>query len=47
MADEIQLGPEETLPERPFTDPLHSRNEERALRELLGHERERARRWDG
>lgn len=47
MADEIKLGPEETVPGRPFTDPVHSRNEERALRELLGHERERARRWDG
>ncbi|MGH3024518.1 MAG: hypothetical protein ACRDNI_12745 [Gaiellaceae bacterium] len=45
MADEIQLQPDETVPGRPFTDPVHSTNEERALRQLLVHERERAGRW--
>jgi hypothetical protein len=45
MADEIELGPEEEVPARPFTDPSHTRREEEALRLLLAHERERARAW--
>jgi hypothetical protein len=45
MADEIELGPGEEVPARPFTDPSHTRREEEALRLLLAHERERARAW--
>lgn len=47
MADDLQLGPAETVAGKPFTDPVHSRNEEAALRQLLVHERERARPWTG
>lgn len=43
MAAEIVLGPEETVPGRPFADPVQTRHDEDALRHLLGHERERAR----
>jgi hypothetical protein len=42
---EIELGPDETVPEKPFTDPAHTRREEKALRHLLDHERARARAW--
>ena len=45
MADEIELGPDEEVPDRPFADPSHTRREEEALRLLLAHERERARAW--
>lgn len=45
MADEIELGPDEGVPGRPFVDPSHTHREEEALRLLLGHERERARAW--
>jgi hypothetical protein len=45
MADEIELGPEEEVPGRPFTDPSHTHREQEALRLLLAHERERARAW--
>jgi hypothetical protein len=45
MADEIELGPEEQVPGRPFTDPSHTQREEDALRLLLAHERDRARVW--
>jgi hypothetical protein len=45
MADEIELGPEEEVPGRPFTDPAHTEREQEALRMLLAHERERARAW--
>jgi hypothetical protein len=45
MADEIELGPDEEVPGRPFTDPTHTRRDEEALRLLLAHERERARAW--
>ncbi len=45
MADEIELGPEESVPGKPFVDPAHTRREEEALRLLLAHERERARAW--
>lgn len=47
MADEIELGPDEEIPGRPFTDPSHTRRDEKALRMLLAHERERARAWGG
>jgi hypothetical protein len=43
MADEIELGPDETVPGKPFADPVHTRRDEDALRHLLRHERERAR----
>ena len=45
MADEIELGPEEEVPGRPFTDPSHTQRDQEALRLLLAHERERARAW--
>lgn len=45
MTGEIELGPDEDVPGRPFTDPVHTRREEEALRMLLAHERERARAW--
>jgi hypothetical protein len=45
MADEIELGPDEEIPGRPFVDPSHTRREEEILRLLLAHERERARVW--
>jgi hypothetical protein len=45
MTAEIELGPDEEVPGRPFTDPAHTRREEEALRMLLAHERERARAW--
>jgi hypothetical protein len=45
MAPEIALGPDETVTGRPFADPAHTRREEEALRQLLAHERERARAW--
>jgi hypothetical protein len=45
MAKEIELGPDEEVPGRPFADPSHTRREEDALRLLLAHERERARAW--
>jgi hypothetical protein len=45
MANEIELGPDETVPGKPFVDPEHTHREEEALRLLLTHERERARAW--
>jgi hypothetical protein len=45
MTKEIELGPDEEVPGRPFADPSHTRREEDALRLLLAHERERARAW--
>lgn len=45
MTKEIELGPDEEVPGRPFADPSHTRREEEALRLLLAHERERARAW--
>jgi hypothetical protein len=45
MAQEIELGPEEEVAGRPFTDPAHTEREQEALRLLLAHERERARAW--
>ena len=43
MPAELELGPDETVPGRPFADPVHSRQDEEVLRRLLGNERERAR----
>lgn len=45
MADEIELGPDELVPGKAFTDPAHTLRDEEALRMLLAHERERARAW--
>ncbi len=45
MATEILLGPEETVAGKPFSDPVHTRRDEAALRRLLDHERERAGAW--
>jgi hypothetical protein len=42
---EIVLGPNETVPGRPFTDPEHTRRDEEALRRLLAHQRERVQTW--
>ncbi|HEU4448440.1 MAG TPA: hypothetical protein VFR63_00490 [Gaiellaceae bacterium] len=47
MSAEIALGPDETVPGKPFVDPVHSRLEEEALRRLLDVQRERARAWAG
>jgi len=43
MAEEIVLGPDETVPGKAFADPVHTQRDEEALRHLLKHERERAR----
>lgn len=45
MALELELGPDEEVPGKPFVDPGHTRREEETLRMLLAHERERARAW--
>jgi hypothetical protein len=42
---EIELGPDEAVPGKPFADPEHTEREEGALRHLLAHERSRARAW--
>lgn len=47
MATEIELGPDEVVPGKPFVDPVHVQRDEEALRQLLTHERERARAWVG
>jgi hypothetical protein len=45
LAAEIELGPDEAVPGRPFVDPIHVGQDEEALRQLLAHERERAKVW--
>jgi hypothetical protein len=45
VAAEIELGPGEEVPGKPFTDPIQVGRDEEALRHLLTHERERARAW--
>jgi len=45
MGAEIVLGPDETVAGRPFTDPVHTRRDEEALRRLLTRQRELARAW--
>jgi hypothetical protein len=47
MAAEVVLGPGETVPGKPFADPIHVQRDEEALRHLLAHERERAQVWAG
>jgi hypothetical protein len=42
---EIVLGPHETVAGKPFVDPVHTRRDVEALRQLLASERERARAW--
>jgi hypothetical protein len=42
---EIELGPDEAVPGKPFADPIHVQRDEEALLHLLAHERERARAW--
>lgn len=41
------LGPEDVVEGKPFVDPAHTGREEEALRQLLAHERRRARAWVG
>jgi hypothetical protein len=45
IVSEIVLGRDETVVGKPFVDPIHTRQDEEALRQLLAHERERARVW--
>jgi hypothetical protein len=45
VAAEIELGPGEEVPGKPFADPIQVGRDEEALRHLLTHERERARAW--
>jgi hypothetical protein len=42
MTAEVMLGPEETVPGKPFVDPVHTRHDEEVLGRLLRNERERA-----
>jgi hypothetical protein len=42
---EVVLGPHERIAGKRFSDPVHTRRDEEALRKLLAHERERARVW--
>ena len=46
MASEIELGPEEVVAGKPFSDPARTRGYQEALRHLLRHERERAKAWE-
>jgi hypothetical protein len=45
VAAEIELGPGEEVPGKPFADPIRVERDQEALRHLLAHERERARAW--
>jgi hypothetical protein len=45
MSADLELGPDETVPGKPFSDPERTRADEEAMRLLLSHERERARAW--
>jgi hypothetical protein len=45
MATAIELGPNEKVAGKPFVDPVNTRRDEEALRQLLERERERARIW--
>jgi hypothetical protein len=46
MASDIELGLEEVVAGKPFSDPVRTREDEEALRHLLHHERERAKAWE-
>ena len=43
MTAELVLGPDETVPGKPFADPVHTRDDQEVMGKLLGSERERAR----
>ena len=43
MTAELELGPDETVPGKPFVDPVHTRDDQEVMGRLLGNERERAR----
>jgi len=43
MAAELVLGPDETVPGKPFADAVHTRQDRKAMGQLLENERERAR----
>jgi hypothetical protein len=45
MGADIVLDRDEEVAGRPFTDPAHTADDERALRQLLHYERTRARAW--
>jgi len=45
MTAEAVLGPDETVPGKPFVDPVHTGDDEEIMARLLEHERERARVW--
>jgi hypothetical protein len=45
MPAEIVLGQHETVPDRPFTDPAHTVEDEGTLQRLLAQQRARARAW--
>src|SRR3712207_2028546 len=47
MPAEIVLGQHETVPGRPFTDPVRRAEDEETLRRLLAEQRARARAWSG
>jgi hypothetical protein len=40
------LGPDDVLPERPFTDAAYTEHEVGVMRTMLEYERERARQWE-
>jgi hypothetical protein len=44
---EIELGPAQIVEGKPFADPAHTGREAESLRQLLEHERVRARAWAG
>jgi hypothetical protein len=43
MTAELVLGPDESVPGKPFVDPAHTRHDQEVMDRLLGNERERAR----
>jgi hypothetical protein len=45
MADAVILGPDDSVQERPFTDPRHTREEAEVMRTALGELRLRAAAW--
>jgi hypothetical protein len=47
MNHDVTLGPDDLLPERPFTDPAHTKREAEVMRTALRELRARARHWDG
>jgi hypothetical protein len=47
MPAEIVLSQHETVPDRPFTDPARTTEDEATLRRLLAQQRARARAWGG